>query len=159
MDSTVIALFWFVVAFAMFAGVAWLCGWQPVDMRSVFRKGTPAHGDEHAAFEGYWEKAGDGRSKMAAWAAWKFRANTARRPGPTTPSEILGSLFGIAGAWLLATQFHPAWGFGAFLVSNLGWIAFSATLRHRWLLVQQLFFLGSSLIGLWNWWLGPLVLG
>lgn len=159
MDNFFLGLFWFLVALLVFAGVFWFCGWTPIADSSVYTKGTPAHESELAAFERYWERAGDGRSKMAAWAAWKVRATQAHVPGPTKLSEIYGSLFGIAGAWMLATQLHPAWGFGAFLVSNLAWIAFGAHQRHRWLLVQQLFFLGSSLIGLWNWWLGPLVLG
>ena len=52
------------------------------------------------------------------------------RPGIT---ETIGALFGMAGAFLLAMPMLPGWGFGAFLV--------------------------SSLVGLWNWWLGPLLLG
>jgi hypothetical protein len=71
----------------------------------------------------------------------------------------LSALFGMAGALLLAMPQFPAWGFGAFLVSNLGWLLFSAANRHWTLFVQQLVFLASSLLGLWNWWLGPLLAG
>lgn len=73
--------------------------------------------------------------------------------------EWVAALFGMAGALLLATPVHPAFGFGAFLASNVAWIAYSRRQRVRALLVQQLLFTLTSLIGLWNWWLGPLVLG
>jgi len=73
--------------------------------------------------------------------------------------EWLGALCGMLGAMLLATQFHPAWGFGAFLASNATWIAFSVRRSLRGLLVQQLVFTLASLVGLWNWWLGPMLLG
>lgn len=70
----------------------------------------------------------------------------------------VSAFFGIAGALLLAMPSFPAWGFAAFLVSNLGWLVFSAANRHWTLFVQQLAFMGSSLLGLWNWWLAPLLL-
>lgn len=101
------------------------------------------------------------------FAGWSFGSST-RIDSPKTKRdtqrgaaavELLAAVFGVAGAFLLATRVHPAFGFGAFLVSNIGWLAFSATRRHWGLLAQQVFFLVSSLIGLWNWWLGPLVLG
>lgn len=71
----------------------------------------------------------------------------------------LSALFGMAGALLLAMPSFPAWGFAAFLVSNLGWLLFSAANRHWTLFVQQLVFLACSLLGLWNWWLAPLLAG
>ena len=73
--------------------------------------------------------------------------------------EVIGSIAGIVGALCMATLANPALGFGLFLVSNLAWLRFSARGDHWWLFVQQLLFLLSSLLGLWNWWLGPLVLG
>ena len=78
------------------------------------------------------------------------------------PAFILSSLaavFGMLGALLLAMPAYPGWGFGAFLVSNIGWLTVSAWQRQWPLHVQQWVFLGCSLLGLWNWWLGPLVLG
>lgn len=73
--------------------------------------------------------------------------------------EIMGALFGIAGAFLLAMPAVPGWGFGAFLVSNVCWIV-SSWGRQNWsLFAQQVVFLGASVVGLWNWWLGPLLLG
>lgn len=73
--------------------------------------------------------------------------------------QWLAATFGMAGAMLLAMQIHPAWGFGAFLVSNCAWLAFASRQRLRGLLVQQIVFGLTSLIGLWNWWLGPLLIG
>ena len=71
--------------------------------------------------------------------------------------ETMAALFGMAGALLLAMPAMPAWGFGAFLVSNIGWLQFSAAHGYRRFFVQQLVFLACSLLGLWNWWLGPLL--
>jgi hypothetical protein len=75
--------------------------------------------------------------------------------------EWIAAVFGILGAILLAwpSAHAAAWGFAAFLVSNLGWLAFSAGLRAWRMFAQQLCFLLTSLVGLWNWWLGPLLLG
>ena len=72
--------------------------------------------------------------------------------------EILGAVTGILGAMLMATLVNPAAAFGLFLVSNLAWLAF-AWRRHWGLFAQQGLFLLSSLLGLWNAWLGPLLLG
>ena len=54
------------------------------------------------------------------------------------------------GCWIASTsEYH---GDGA-------WLVVSAR-RAQWALhVQQWFFLACSLLGLWNWWLGPLLLG
>lgn len=71
----------------------------------------------------------------------------------------VSAFFGMTGALLLAMPSFPAWGFAAFLVSNLGWLVFSAANRHWTLFVQQLVFLACSLLGLWNWWLAPLLAG
>lgn len=73
--------------------------------------------------------------------------------------EWLAALFGIAGSALLAVNVDPAFGFGAFLVSNVGWIAIALRRGMRGLLVQTLAFMVTSLIGLWNFWLGPVLLG
>ena len=74
-------------------------------------------------------------------------------------AETIGTLFGVVGAFLLAMPTLPGWGFGAFLVSNVCWLAFSAGHRHWSMFAQQCVFLVSSLVGLWNWWLVPLLLG
>ena len=74
-----------------------------------------------------------------------------------TGLETAAAGLGIAGALLLATAWHPGLGFAAFLGSNLAGLAFMARRRHWRLLAQQAVFLGTSLIGLWNWWLAPLL--
>lgn len=73
--------------------------------------------------------------------------------------EIFAAGTGIVGALCMAVMADPALAFGLFLVSNLGWIAFARRREHWGLLAQQGLFLLTSLLGLWNWWLGPLLLG
>lgn len=66
------------------------------------------------------------------------------------------ALFGACGALVLAVPgVNPAWGFAAFLVSNVLWGVFGTHQRHWGLLAQQTVFLITSLVGLWNWWLRP----
>ena len=76
-----------------------------------------------------------------------------------TLTSILAAAFGMAGALLLALPSYSGWGFGAFLVSNIFWLVVSAWQRQWPLHVQHWFFLVCSLLGLWNWWLAPLLLG
>lgn len=76
-----------------------------------------------------------------------------------TTVETVGAVAGMAGALLLAMPAMPGWGFGAFLISNAAWLMFSARRRLWRMFAQQCVFLVSSVLGLWNWWLGPLVLG
>ena len=78
---------------------------------------------------------------------------------PTFFLSTCGAVFGVLGALLLAMPALPGWGFGAFLISNIAWLAASRIQRQWALHIQQWVFLCCSLIGLWNWWLGPLVLG
>ena len=73
--------------------------------------------------------------------------------------SVAGAFFGVLGALLLAMPTLPGWGFGAFAVSNVAWLTASAWQRQWPLHAQQWVFLVCSLLGLWNWWLGPLLLG
>ena len=50
--------------------------------------------------------------------------------------ETAAAAFGMLGAALLASAVHPGLGFAAFLVSNVGWLAFSAGHRH-WRMFAQ----------------------
>lgn len=59
---------------------------------------------------------------------------------------------GMLGSLLVAMPNAVQWGFILFLVSNIGWLAFSSYHRHWALFIQQLFFLVTSAIGIWNWW-------
>ena len=57
---------------------------------------------------------------------------------------ILGSVFGVLGALLLAMPAMPGWGFGAFIVSNVAWLIVSAWQRQWPLHLQQWVFLAGS---------------
>src|SRR5690606_22173891 len=72
------------------------------------------------------------RSTVVAYAGlWRAIAST-------HGLEAVAALAGLTGAFLLATNGqHAAWGWWAFLASNVGWIAFGWIRRHWWLLVQQ----------------------
>lgn len=72
-------------------------------------------------------------------------------------ASAVGAVCGIAGAFLLAMPALPGWGFGAFTVSNIAWLVSSRMQRQTALHLQQWVFLVSSLLGLWNWWLAPLL--
>ena len=73
--------------------------------------------------------------------------------------ENLGAATGIAGALLMATMGSPALAFALFLASNIAWLCFAHGRAHWGLFAQQCLFLLTSLLGLWNWWLAPLLLG
>ena len=63
--------------------------------------------------------------------------------------EFISAGLAICGAWLVALQgrfLHV--GFGFYLASNVGWIAFSILDEKVWLLVQTLALSGSSILGL-----------
>lgn len=65
--------------------------------------------------------------------------------------EWLGALLGLGGAWLVALDGDLArYGFMAFLLSNLCWIAFGLKKKAWGLLAMQTGFLGSSLLGLYS---------
>jgi hypothetical protein len=65
--------------------------------------------------------------------------------------EWSGSLLGLTGAFLLAThtQFSE-YGWVAFLLANFAMIAFAVGIRRYGLLVQQIGFTATSVLGLYN---------
>ncbi|MFC5498165.1 hypothetical protein ACFPOE_11515 [Caenimonas terrae] len=72
--------------------------------------------------------------------------------------EALGAFFGLLGTVLLATKVDGAgWGFVAFLASNIGWLAFSWKRGHWYMFAQQVGFTVTSLLGIWNWLLQPML--
>lgn len=73
-------------------------------------------------------------------------------------TEWVGGVLGAIGAALLATDYHPGFGFAFFLASNAVWIRYAKRGRLFGLLSMQVVFTVTSVIGLWNWWLGRLVL-
>lgn len=63
--------------------------------------------------------------------------------------EWASTVCGLAGAYLLATNGRVArWGWVGFLLANLFAIAFALRATHYGLFIQQVGFLGSSLLGL-----------
>lgn len=74
------------------------------------------------------------------------------RPATLLIVEWSGSATGLMGAALLAANISvSAFGFVAFLVSNLFWIAYAILIRSWGLLVMQVGFTATSVLGLWRW--------
>lgn len=70
--------------------------------------------------------------------------------------ELFSALLGVTGTLLLAVQSRYAgWAFVAYLVSNVGWIAFGASHAHWGLLAQHAVFSVTSVIGIWTWLVKP----
>jgi hypothetical protein len=68
-----------------------------------------------------------------------------------TVLEALAAVLGLVGALFLAIG--PRWfacGWLAFLASNCAGVAFAARTGHEWLLVQQIGFTCTSLLGIWT---------
>lgn len=97
----------------------------------------------------------------AAWLAGAFETRNRQWPAwSMKAAEVIATTFGVGGALLLAIPgVHPALGFASFLASNLAGIPFNRHQGHRWFLARERCYLVFSLFGLWNWWLGPLLLG
>lgn len=69
-----------------------------------------------------------------------------------TALEWAGCAFGLLGAWLLAlNNQHSGYGFVAFLVSNMLWIGFGLLTNVPGLVVMQMGFTATSLLGIKNW--------
>lgn len=65
--------------------------------------------------------------------------------------EWLGASLGLVGAYFLATHGQYAdWGFVFFLTSNLFFILFAIKGKHYGLLIMQLGFTYTSLLGIYN---------
>jgi hypothetical protein len=67
-------------------------------------------------------------------------------------TQWMGSALGIAGALLLAmnTQWS-AYGWISFLLSNFAWIVFAYRKQLWSMLVMQLVFTGTSVLGIYKW--------
>lgn len=65
--------------------------------------------------------------------------------------EWAGSLLGLLGAFLLATNSSiSCYGWVAFFLANIAMVIFAAGIRRHGLLIQQLGFTGTSLLGLYR---------
>lgn len=63
-----------------------------------------------------------------------------------------GCVFGLLGSYLLSNNNRASgWGFAAYLVSNLGWLAFAVVTGNVPMVVMQLGFMWTSLRGLVRW--------
>ena len=82
----------------------------------------------------------------------QFFESVIQRVVVMSPYEIGGSIFGIAGAFLLAkNNSHSRWGWVSFLVSNGFLIAFALAIEAYAMLVMQLVFSWTSVTGIKNW--------
>lgn len=69
-----------------------------------------------------------------------------------------GCIAGAAGALLLATKCSEAkWGFVLFLASNACWLGYGLITGAYGMVVMQLAFTATSLVGIWNWILAPAI--
>lgn len=69
----------------------------------------------------------------------------------TAVLEWASTVCGLVGAYLLATNGRVArWGWVGFLLANLFAMAFALRAAHYGLFVQQVGFMGSSLLGMWR---------
>jgi len=65
--------------------------------------------------------------------------------------EWAGSLSGLVGAFLLATHSRVSrYGWLAFLIANIAMIGFALGIHRYGLLLQQLGFMGTSLLGIYR---------
>ncbi len=66
--------------------------------------------------------------------------------------EWLGCLSGLLGAALLAlNNRYSGYGFAAFLISNVCWISYGVLSGSWGLVVMQMGFTATSLLGLYRW--------
>jgi hypothetical protein len=65
--------------------------------------------------------------------------------------EWIGSICGLTGSFLLATNTAiSSYGWLAFIAANIATIGFAVQIRRHGLLVQQIGFIASSLLGLYR---------
>jgi|TARA_R110001606_G_C15404705_1_gene654285 nicotinamide riboside transporter PnuC len=65
--------------------------------------------------------------------------------------EFLGAVVGVIGAALVASHSEYAdWGFVCFLVSNVMFITFALQLKLNWLLIMQVVFTVTSIVGIYQ---------
>lgn len=71
-------------------------------------------------------------------------------------AQWLGCLTGLAGATLLALNLPLSrWGFVAYFISNLAWIAYGLLAAVPALVLMQLGFLLTTLMGFYRWFRRP----
>ena len=66
--------------------------------------------------------------------------------------QWMGCGLGALGSFLLAlNRPFSGWGFVLFLASNAFWIAYALLVPTPGLLIMQIAFTGTSLLGIWRW--------
>ena len=70
--------------------------------------------------------------------------------------EWAGCITGLCGAGLVALKTrYSGWGFVLYLASNGAWIAFGLLSHAYGVVVMQVGFTVTSVIGVWNWLIAP----
>lgn len=70
--------------------------------------------------------------------------------------EAWGAYTGIPGALMLAmNNGYSHYGWALFLASNISWIVFAMRGNYNKLLFQQMAFMATTLLGLWNTVIAP----
>ncbi|MEQ1527347.1 MAG: hypothetical protein ABL911_11465 [Gallionella sp.] len=66
--------------------------------------------------------------------------------------DWIGCATGLLGAALLSmNNRYSGWGFVFFLVSNFAWMTFGLITHASSMVLMQIGFTGTSLIGVWKW--------
>lgn len=116
---------------------------------------VPLTPNEHTYYEVYCEMcAGEAVDRMdAALSEDDMRLLAYKRAAFLDRAiEAAAAAAGVAGAYLLAAKgAHAGFGWWALLASNFGWIAFAVIRRHWFLLLQQVGFTATSLLGISRW--------
>ncbi len=77
-------------------------------------------------------------------------------PDPADYCQWGGCLLGLGGAGLLALKNRlSGYGFVLFLLSNIAWIAFGFLTQATGIIVMQIGFTLTSLVGVWQWLVVP----
>lgn len=75
---------------------------------------------------------------------------------PVEIAEWIGCITGVIGSVMLAAR-HPkaGWAFVLYLVSSCSWIFYGALTSAPGMITMQLVFIGTALIGIYNWLILP----
>lgn len=74
--------------------------------------------------------------------------------------EWMGCATGIAGSLLLASRHRLAgWGFILYIVSNSAWMTYGILSKNVPMIVMQVFFMATAVLGTYNWLIKPRLRG
>lgn len=70
--------------------------------------------------------------------------------------QWIGCLTGILGSLLLAWRSRwSGWGFAVYILSNACWLSFGLLTETFGMVMMQLVFMATSVLGVWKWLLAP----